>query len=545
MADLDRELVERVARWCAEAGRTAGAAEIRAALEGLGWDELLAARALLADPPPTRPLGPYALADLARGVPTDLASEREAAGRYPRGPAPSAAEVAAAEAPAATPLPARKGPRKPRRATVVVRKPAPPPAPPPPAPGLPLLDELLLPLGRTALEALLRKHGAGRPRLLAALAESHRRPDGAPIGEADLDRLLTHHGQARAFLRRERDALLHALRAAGGVRARAAAALGYPPEALDGALARTGAAAEAEKLRDAKRRELRARGATLSEKVRLVVADPEKLQDLGLLADFEADLKARLPEHLKALERGGEPLALALAGSLSMPVAPVHDLATRLGLSLGGAGGRGTLPGSRPLPSADRGGTGQRPPRGVRPPRPERPGGARTGPGRPPGDRAGGGNRPSAPRPGGPRPPAGRPFGARPAGDRPGGGGPGDRRGASRTSPPRSVGSRPAGDRPGVPPSRGPGPGGDRPFSGRPSSPAGRPSASRPLTAGRPSAAGRPSTGARPAGGGRPFSPTGPGATGRGRPPPRGPRTGAGSRPAGRGPRPGGRGPVR
>ena len=536
MADLDRELVERVARWCAEAGRTTGAAEIRAALEGLGWDELLAARALLVDPPPARPLGPYALADLARGAAPDLAAEREQAGRYPRGPAPSPAEAATAAPPPETaqPLPARKGSRRPKRATVVVRKPAPPPAPPPPAPGLPLLDELLLPRGRAELELLLRKHGAVRPRLLAALAARHRRADGAPIDDADLDRLLTHHGQARAFLRRERDALLHALRAAGGVRARTATALGYAPEALEPALARAGATAEAERLRETKRRELRSRGATLSDKVRMVVADPEKLADLGLLAEFEADLKARLPAHLEALARGGEPLALALAGSVSMPVGPVHDLATRLGLSLGGAGGRGALPGGRPLPSADRRASGERPPRGDRPPRPDRPGGPR-----PPAARSGG------PRPSGDRPRRGdRP----PRGDRPAAGGPSGDRPPRRD---RTAATRPLGERPPRADRRT----GDRPFTARPSSPAARgPRPAGPRTGpvvgarpygrtpGRAGAGGRPSASSRPAVGPRPA---GAGAAGRGRPPPRAPRTGPGARPPGRGPGPGGRGPTR
>ncbi len=84
MAELDAEMLERVARWCADAGRQAGAAEIRGALASLGWDELLTVRALLADPPPARPLGPHALADLARGVPADVAAERERGGRYRR-----------------------------------------------------------------------------------------------------------------------------------------------------------------------------------------------------------------------------------------------------------------------------------------------------------------------------------------------------------------------------------------------------------------------------------------------------------------------------
>src|SRR5512142_1411640 len=45
MADLDPELLERAVRWCAEAGRHVGAAQVRRALAPLGWDELLAVRA--------------------------------------------------------------------------------------------------------------------------------------------------------------------------------------------------------------------------------------------------------------------------------------------------------------------------------------------------------------------------------------------------------------------------------------------------------------------------------------------------------------------
>src|SRR5512142_1939883 len=98
MPDLDPELLDRAVHWCAEAGRHVGAADVRRALAPLGWDELLAVRALLADPPPVRPLGPHALADLARGAPPDVAAEREREGRY--------ASEAAADAGEAPPEPA-------------------------------------------------------------------------------------------------------------------------------------------------------------------------------------------------------------------------------------------------------------------------------------------------------------------------------------------------------------------------------------------------------------------------------------------------------
>src|SRR5512142_1165725 len=117
MADLDPELLERVIRWCAEAGRQTGAAEIRAALSPLGWDEILNVRALLADPPPARPLGPAALADLARGTPADVAAEREREGRYRPEREPSTAPPETGAAPDALPRPpprARtRGPRRP------------------------------------------------------------------------------------------------------------------------------------------------------------------------------------------------------------------------------------------------------------------------------------------------------------------------------------------------------------------------------------------------------------------------------------------------
>src|SRR5512136_637101 len=107
MTDLDPELLGRAVRWCAEAGRTATPAALRRALAPLGWDELLAARALLADPPPARPLGPFALADIARGAPADVAAERERGGRY--GSAAADAEAAPERVRAAWTAPARKG----------------------------------------------------------------------------------------------------------------------------------------------------------------------------------------------------------------------------------------------------------------------------------------------------------------------------------------------------------------------------------------------------------------------------------------------------
>jgi hypothetical protein len=450
MVEIDAETVQRVARWCAEAGRQAGDLEIVRALAPLNWDELLAVRAILADPPPSRPLGPHALVDLARGAPADAAAEREREGRY-RAEAADAEEASApalAAAPAPPPRQRKKQAPARRRQVVIHRardRVSPPSAP---APSLPLVDELRLAAGRAVLERLVRRHGARRAAIVEQLAAGWRRMDGSAAAEPDLAALLDLHGMAHAFARRERDELLHALRASGGVRSLAARRAGLAgPAELDAALERLDARAPAERIREERRAEIRGR-ATLAERLHLLLAEEERLRDLGLLEEFEADLRIRLPEHVRALRAGPEPVADGLARSLSLPGETVERIAARFGVELGAAGPRGTAarprgaPGSRPGVPSRRGPTSSRPGtsssrpgtssrRGTtsRPGAPSRPGGtARRGttPPRPGGaarqgapPRRGAPPRPGAParrgsppRPGGARPPkAPRPRG--------------------------------------------------------------------------------------------------------------------------------------
>jgi hypothetical protein len=337
MAGVDAELVARVVRWCGDAGRQTAPEDVRRALAPLGWDELLAVRALLADPPPIRPLGPHAVADIARGAPPDLAAEREREGRYRGAEGEAPADAADAGAGPGRPLIATRAPvRTARRGRDIVIRRArdAAPAAAPAARAAPAVEDLLRPEGRGVLERLLRAHGGRRTALAAALARGWSGRDGAVPGEADLALLLEHHGLLRGFERRERDEMLHALRAAGGVRSAAAERLGLDAAALDAALARLGATADAERIREARRADLRAR-ATLSERVRLVLAEEERLRDLGLLGELEDDLRARLPEHLRALRGGAGPMAPALARSLSVTPAQARALAARFGLDLG------------------------------------------------------------------------------------------------------------------------------------------------------------------------------------------------------------------
>lgn len=353
MAEVDPELLERIAAWCAEAGRQAGSTEIRRALAPLGWDDLIAVRALLADRPPARPLGPHALADIARGASPELAAEREREGRY-------LAEEEELEPPAAAPPPppARRRRRAGRKSpAIVIRRArdriAAPEGPPPRE--LPPLDDLRRPEGRAVLERLLRHHGARRAALARALASGWRRADGTPPGEEDVSALLDHHGLARAFARREHDEVLHALRAAGGFRAAAAERLALDTAGFESALLRLGAVQEAESIREERRAELRAR-ATLAERVRLLLAEEARLRDLDLLAEIEEDLRARLPEHLRALRAGRTPLPEALARSLSLDPAAAEGLARRFGLDLGPRErGRAPAPSSRKRAGSGRG----------------------------------------------------------------------------------------------------------------------------------------------------------------------------------------------
>jgi hypothetical protein len=407
MPDIDPELVETAIRWCAEAGRQVTPALIRAALAPLSWDQLLAARALLADPPPITPLGAFALADIARGAPADVAAERERAGRYAAAANEAANEAAGAAAPALpAPRPASSRGRKRARPPFVVRRASEARASDAPGPpAVPLFDELLLDEGRAVLERLIRRHGGKRARLVEALAAGWRRPDGQPAGGEELDRVLAHHGMAHAYELRERDETLHAIRAAGGVLLRAAAEVGLDRSGLEAALERLGVRAESDRIREQKRQALRARG-TLTQRTHLLLDETERLTDLGLLEEFSQDLATRLPDHLRALTTGRfESTAESLGQSLSLDPRGVERLLQHTGVRLDAiaraASARPPAPGRQERrPQRPRsGGSKPRATTGGPPPRKRPTSGARRGPGGPPrpGGRPGGRGGPARP----------------------------------------------------------------------------------------------------------------------------------------------------
>jgi hypothetical protein len=380
MPELDPEIVARALRWCAESGRPSSEAAVRAVLEPLRWDELLAVRAVLADPPPARGLGPEELVAAAR----------------PGGAAAAGAGAPSAEPPAPRPAPERAEPAARRRGRSATRRALGPNIrraadragePPPPEPVRLPLDDLYREEGRAELERMVRRLGANRIALLAELGATWLHGDGTPAGPDDLRDLLAHHRLARGFEERERALLLHQLRKAGGVRVRAARDLRWTVADLDAAVRRLGLGGPVSALREARGRALLGK-ATLAERARLLDEEVEALEDLGLARELEEDLRRRLPEHLRALGSGtarGSSRA-ALARSLSLSREAVDRLEERLALGLPSAPPpRGDRPGRRERSGLrdriERRARPDRPPRGDRPDRRDGPG--RKGP-RPP-----------------------------------------------------------------------------------------------------------------------------------------------------------------
>lgn len=360
MPEIDREMLDRAVRWCAESGRPTREERVRAVLEPLGWDELLAVKATLADPPPGRGLSPADLIALSRAT----APPSRTAARASRAPATRAGRRKAVGAPRPASAP------RIRRAQDLVIAPSPGPVAP-----LPFLDGLYRESGRAEIGRLVRRLGGNRIAILSDLASRWSDPAGSPPASADLDRLLEHHGLARGFAARERALFLHAVDKHGGVVIRMARELGMAPEDVRGAIDRLELRPAVESIRDARRRRLE-RKATLSERARLLDEEADALADLGVLAGFEADLRRRLPDHLRALAAGGRsPSAVDLGRSLSLSRGAVDRLVAHFALKLrpspperterpgrGSAprrsGARGTAPrrtsGSRPPPRGGR-----------------------------------------------------------------------------------------------------------------------------------------------------------------------------------------------
>ena len=257
---------------------------MRQVLGPLGWDELLAVKAVLADPPPGRDLSPADLVALSRGAPP---------------------------APPPLPAPKAKASRKAERAHRG-RPRAPHPARPRPGRALRPLPRRPAPARRASTASrdgpsssgLVRRHGRQSPRHPRRPGEgagpwTARRPRAAdlrppprpPPARPRLRRAGTRALPPRGPQARRRDV-------------RMARELGATPDEVRGAIDRLGIRPAIEVIREPAGARSTARRPSPSAPA-CIDEEADALADLGLLARFEEDLRRRMPQHLRALSVGG------------------------------------------------------------------------------------------------------------------------------------------------------------------------------------------------------------------------------------------------
>jgi hypothetical protein len=343
--------------FCRRAGVPAAPRAVREALSTVSEADDFRVRAVTDAETPLRPLGPFAVVDLARGTPAETAALRERSGYYalveellalqeaPRAaaaPAPTAAATprAIAATPAAPPAeaPARRTARETPAPTVAERiAPRRRTAQAPAAPRGRFtqvevqrapLESLEAPEGRVVLETLLAQHGH-RFALLRALAQGYSGRRGDPSA-LELDALLERHGLLEAAESRERELLRSALSEHRGALGRVAWALGLRAPELSAVVSRLGLGPEVDRARERFRREALA---PASWTARLDLLGRRKyLEDLGVEREFEDRLRGDLARELDALGPDGDEVAAALARRLAVSPALVARALERLGL---------------------------------------------------------------------------------------------------------------------------------------------------------------------------------------------------------------------
>jgi hypothetical protein len=365
--DVPTPVAVAVSDFCRRAGTPAAPRAVREALSTVTEADDFRVRAVTDAEPPVRPLGPFAVVDLARGTPPDTAALRERSGYYalveellalaelragppsevpatgvPAPPAQTSAAVLPSPPVEEAETPARQGDRRSTPAAPTVaeriaprRRTAQAPAQPAPrgrftqgelqrAP----LEALEGPEGRATLESLLAQHGH-RPALLRTLAHGYTGSRGEPSA-TELDALLVHHGLLDAAEASERELLLAALSEHRGALGRVAWTLGLRGPELAALVSRLGLGPEVERLREHFRREVLT---PPSWTVRLDLLGRRKyLEDLGLDREFEDRLRGDLGREIRALGADGEDVPAALARRLSVSPTLVGRALERLGL---------------------------------------------------------------------------------------------------------------------------------------------------------------------------------------------------------------------
>ncbi|HZW88638.1 MAG TPA: hypothetical protein VFF12_06125 [Myxococcaceae bacterium] len=353
-----------VSDFCRRAGVPAAPRAVREALSTVSEAEDFRVRAVTDAEPPVRPLGPFAVVDLARGTPADTAALRERSGYYAlveellalqdrRSTAPDQAPGSVAAAP---PTPVPPAPALPRPAVAADAPRGPPASRPSPAPTVAEriaprrrtaaapatprgrftqvesqpapLETLEGPEGRDALETLLAQHGH-RIAVLRALAGGYSGHRGEPSAP-ELDELLAHHGLLESAEARERELLLASLSEHRGALGRVAWTLGLRGAELATLVSRLGLGPDFEERRERFRREALA---PASWTARLDLLGRRKyLEDLGVEQEFEDRLRTDLGREMRALGPVAEDLPAALGRRLAVSPTLVGRALERLGL---------------------------------------------------------------------------------------------------------------------------------------------------------------------------------------------------------------------
>jgi hypothetical protein len=365
--DVPTPVAVAVSDFCRRAGAPASPRSVREALSVLPDSDDFRVRAVTDVEPPVRPLGPFAVVDLARGTPADIAALRERSGYYalveellalqdarsapapsPQAPAPlPTSPTLVAAAPVAAPAPERtraaadEGPSRERHpAPTVAERIAPrrrspqPPAQPRgrftqvEAQRAPLLS-LEGPEGRRTLETLLEQHGH-RPALLRALSQGYAGSRSAEPSAAELDALLSAQGLLESAEASERGLILEALSEYKGALGRVAWALGLRAPELTALLGRLGLAPEVERVRERFRREALS---PASWTARLDLLGRRKyLEDLGVEREFADRLRADLTREIQSSGSDRHEAIPALARRLAVSPTLVGRALERLGL---------------------------------------------------------------------------------------------------------------------------------------------------------------------------------------------------------------------
>jgi len=359
--DVPTPVAVAVSDFCRRAGAPAAPRAVREALSTVSEADDFRVRAATDAEPPLRPLGPFAVVDLARGTPAETAALRERSGYYALveellalqdvapvpAPASPIAATAARAIPATPAAPQADAPeplapptaREPTSAPTVAERIAPrrrtAQAPAPPRGRFTQvevqrepLESLEGPGGRAVLETLLAQHGH-RIALLRALAQGYSGPRGEPSAP-ELDALLERHGLLEAAGSRERELLRSTLSEHRGALGRVAWALGLRAPELSALVSRLGLGPEVDLARERFRREALA---PASWTARLDLLGRRKyLEDLGVEREFEDRLRGDLGRELDALGPDGDEIPAALARRLAVSPTLVGRALERLGL---------------------------------------------------------------------------------------------------------------------------------------------------------------------------------------------------------------------